>query len=91
MDNFPTFEERRHSDPQGVINDLLKQITAQAKAIHQKNIELGQEVTDGLSEAGKKVKQSKPKTGEETPAKKAGGKKDDSPLYLPQLPLQGLD
>jgi hypothetical protein len=29
-----TFEERRQSDPQGLIDDLVKQTTRQGKAIH---------------------------------------------------------
>lgn len=82
MSQFTSFEERRQSDPQGVIDDLLKQITAQAKAIHQKNIELGLDVFHGLSEEGKKVKPPKAKSGEVTPATKGKGKKEVTPPWL---------
>jgi hypothetical protein len=51
-----TFEERRKTDPQGVIDDLLKQITKQAYDIHQKNIALGLDVKDGLEEVAKEIK-----------------------------------
>jgi uncharacterized coiled-coil protein SlyX len=30
-----TFEDRRKTDPQGVIDDLVKQTARQAKAIHE--------------------------------------------------------
>lgn len=34
-DRFDQFTRRRESDPQDVIDDLLKQTTRQAKAIHE--------------------------------------------------------
>lgn len=34
------FEDRCNKDPQGVIDDLVKQTRRQAKAIHEKNIEI---------------------------------------------------
>src|SRR5438046_9621675 len=34
------FEKRRRSDPQGVIDDLLKQITRQAREIHDRGLEI---------------------------------------------------
>ena len=32
-----TFEERRQTDPQGLIDDLVKETMKQAKAIHELN------------------------------------------------------
>jgi polyhydroxyalkanoate synthesis regulator phasin len=36
------FEERRQSDPQGLINDLVAQTVRQAKAIHELTKEVEQ-------------------------------------------------
>jgi hypothetical protein len=47
-----SFDERRDLDPQGVIDDLLRQITAQARVIHGQNVRLGLPDYDGVSDTG---------------------------------------
>ncbi len=46
------FDERRKLDPQGVIDDLLRQITRQAVAIHEKNKLLKLAENDGITPLG---------------------------------------
>lgn len=82
-----TFEDRREKDPQGVIDDLLRQITAQAKAIFDLNTELGKPGYERVSEVSQEILEGtvKPRSGKGAkPGGKKKGKKDDEP----ELPLE---
>ncbi|RDJ35421.1 MAG: hypothetical protein DWQ19_11435 [Crenarchaeota archaeon] len=56
--NKHVFEERCQNNPQGVIDDLVKQTTRQAKAIHDQNKEI--ERLNGEIENLNKIIEGKP-------------------------------
>lgn len=74
------FDERRQRDPQGVIDDLLGQITRQAVAIYEKNVKLGlADTNDGVEPLGQEAMEKKIKPRAKPRAKKA----DKQPALIP--------
>lgn len=54
------FEERRKKDPQGLIDNLLKQTAKQAREIHNKNKEI-ENLKKEISKLKKKMEKIRPK------------------------------